>query len=117
VIVVLDLAVSHYLGNPRQDILGSLPGPLSAPAQGRCCDGPRLPLLVISPCAKANYVDHTMADQTFIIGFIEDNWLDHERIGNGSFDSVAGHINNMFNFSENRRATFILNETTGEPVK
>jgi hypothetical protein len=34
-----------------------------------------------------------------------------------SLRPVAGPINNMFNFSENRRATFILNETTGEPVK
>ncbi len=95
----------------------ALAGPLSAHAQGRCGNGPRLPLLVISPYAKANYVDHTMTDQTSIIRFVEDNWLDGERIGNGSFDSVAGPINNMFNFTENRRATFILNETTGEPVK
>jgi phospholipase C len=95
----------------------ALPGPLSAHAQGRCGNGPRLPLLVISPYAKANYVDHTMTDQTSIIRFIEDNWLDGERIGNGSFDAIAGRINNMFNFSDNRHATLVLNETTGEPMK
>jgi phospholipase C len=95
----------------------ALPGPVSAHAQGRCGNGPRLPLLVISPYAKANYVDHTMTDQTSIIRFIEDNWLDGERIGNGSFDAIAGRINNMFNFSDNRHATLVLNETTGEPMK
>ena len=31
---------------------------------GRCGYGPRLPLLVVSPFAKANFVDHTLTDQT-----------------------------------------------------
>ena len=44
-------------------------------AQGRCGDGPRLPLLVISPYAKSNYVDHTVTDQSSILRFVEDNWL------------------------------------------
>jgi phospholipase C len=34
---------------------------------------PRLPLLVISPFAKRNYVDSTMTDQSSILRFI-DNW-------------------------------------------
>src|SRR5262249_10889598 len=34
------------------------PAPL-ANEQGRCGDGPRLPLLVISPWSQVNYVDHT----------------------------------------------------------
>ena len=42
--------------------------------QGRCGYGPRLPLLVISPYAKRNFVDHTLTDQSSIIRFIEDNW-------------------------------------------
>ena len=42
--------------------------------QGRCGYGPRLPFMVISPYAKANYVDHTITDQSSIIAFIEDNW-------------------------------------------
>ena len=36
---------------------------------------PRLPLLVISPFAKVNFVDGTFTDQTSIVQFIEDNWL------------------------------------------
>ena len=41
------------------------PGPTAPHAQGRCGYGPRLPLLVISPYAKHNYVDHTVTDQIF----------------------------------------------------
>ena len=40
----------------------------------RCGYGPRQPLLVISPYAKSNYVDHTTTDQTSILKFVEDNW-------------------------------------------
>jgi phospholipase C len=42
--------------------------------QGRCGLGPRLPLLVISPWAKTNAVDHNLSDQSSIINFIEYNW-------------------------------------------
>ncbi len=42
--------------------------------QGRCGYGPRQPLLVISPYAKDNYVDHSITDQSSILRFIEDNW-------------------------------------------
>ena len=44
---------------------------------------------MISPWAKQNFVDHTATDQTSIIRFIEDNWLNGERIGSGSFDAIA----------------------------
>ena|SRR5437867_1196825 len=64
----------------------------------RCGYGPRLPFLVISPWAKVNFVDHTLTDQTSILRFIEDNW--HlGRIGNNSYDSKAGTVSNMFNFT------------------
>jgi phospholipase C len=69
------------------------------PVQGRCGYGPRLPLLIISPYAKANFVDHTMTDQSSILRFVEDNWLNGQRIGQGSFDTIAGSIQNMFDFS------------------
>jgi phospholipase C len=42
--------------------------------QGRCGFGPRLPLLVISPYAKSNFVDHNWSDQTSMINFVEYNW-------------------------------------------
>jgi phospholipase C len=96
----------------------ALPGTSAQHAQGRCGYGPRLPLLLISPYAKQNYVDHTMTDQTSILRFIEDNWLEGQRIGNGSFDALAGTVNGMFDFSHHRdndRRLF-LDEYSGEPI-
>jgi len=84
-------------------------------ALGRCGYGPRIPLLVISPYAKDNFVDHTVTDQSSIIYFIEDNWLGGQRIGQGSFDAIASPINQMFNFSKLRaNGTLCLNPQTGE---
>jgi phospholipase C len=78
-----------------------LPGPNSGglPVNGRCGYGVRQPLLVISPWAKPNYVDHTLTDQTSILRFIEDNW-NLGRVGGGSFDALANPITSMFNFTQ-----------------
>ncbi len=80
-----------------------------------CCGyGPRLPLLIISPYSKINYVNHPITDQSSIIRFIEDNW-NLGRIGNHSFDSIAGTLNNMFNFNMRGQAgkKLILDPNTG----
>jgi phospholipase C len=37
-------------------------------------DGPRVPLIVVSPFAKTGYVDHTYADHASILKFVEKNW-------------------------------------------
>src|SRR5208282_2701659 len=90
----------------------SLPGvnPSTLHAQGRCGYGPRLPYLVISPWAKSNFVDHSVTDQSSSIRFIEDNWLDGERIGAGSFDTIANSITQMFDFKRDvDNDLFILN--------
>ncbi|MGO9832786.1 MAG: alkaline phosphatase family protein [Polyangiaceae bacterium] len=63
-------------------------------ANGRCGYGTRVPLMVISPFAKQNYIDHTLIDQSSVVKFIEDNWLGGQRIP-GSFDAIAGTIQNM----------------------
>ena len=96
----------------------ALPGIGGVPhAQGRCGYGPRQPMMVISPYSKANYVDHTLTDQTSVIRFVEDNWLNGQRIGSGSFDGIANSIAGMMEFSKpSAKGRFILNETTGEPV-
>jgi phospholipase C len=81
--------------------------------QGRCGYGPRLPLLVISPYAKPNYVDHTTTDQSSILRFIEDNWS-LGRIGGGSSDVKAGTLNGMFDFDGGHSAhKLILDPATG----
>ncbi len=93
----------------------ALPSPTAQNAQGRCGYGPRLPLLVISPYAKHNFVDHTVTDQSSILRFIEDNWVGGQRI-EGSFDSRAGVLTNMFDFNHPQHGAFVLNESTGEPT-
>ncbi|HET9177818.1 MAG TPA: alkaline phosphatase family protein [Terriglobia bacterium] len=100
----------------------ALPGvnPGTAHAQGRCGPGPRLPLLVISPWAKANYVDHTKTDQTSILRLIEDLYLNGERIGGGSFDAQSGSLLGMFDFSDGKpqnTARLILDPNTGQVVQ
>ncbi len=83
-------------------------------AQGRCGYGPRLPLLVVSPWAKKNYVDHVVTDQSSILRFVEDNWLGGERI-TGSFDAIAGTLNGMFDFKggPNNNGAYLLDPTYG----
>lgn len=84
-------------------------------AQGRCGYGPRLPMLVISPYARQNYVDHTTTDQSSIIRFVEDNWLNSQRIGNGSFDSIANSIASMLGQPVNACIRYVLlDDNTGE---
>jgi phospholipase C len=93
--------------------------------QGRFSFGPRMPLIVISPFAKENFVDHTVTDQSSIVRFIEDNWCQSKRIGDSSFDDYAGTLLNMFDFDDNHRREhrfqfparrLILDPNTGEPV-
>jgi phospholipase C len=98
-------------------------GPLAG-EQGRCGFGPRLPMLVISPWSKTNYIDHNLNDQSSIINFVEYNW------GlpgiHGSFDQaldplderegVRFDLGGMFNFGSPPNTTpYILNPTTGNP--
>jgi phospholipase C len=94
-----------------------LNGNFGQPAWGRCGYGTRMPLLVVSPFAKPNYVDHTLTDQTSVLRFVEDNWLSGERIQpGGSFDTIAGSLNNMFDFddrNEDGPRKLVLDEATG----
>jgi phospholipase C len=97
----------------------ALPGinPATTHAQGRCGYGPRLPLMVISPWAKPNFVDSTVTDQSSVLRFVEDVFLKGQRIGQGSFDSVAGPLDGMFDFSKGapqNTTKLFLDETTGK---
>ncbi len=79
---------------------------------GRCGYGPRQPLMLISPYAKVNYVDHSVSDQSSVIRFVEDNW-GLPRIGNGSRDGVAGSLLNMFDFTMDGTHKVFLDPGTG----
>jgi len=89
----------------------------SAPGsvQGKCGFGPRLPLIVISPFAKHNFVDGTLTDQSSILRFIEDNW-GTGRIGGDSTDATAGTLFNMFDFSHRRSHRLFLDPISGQPT-
>jgi phospholipase C len=82
---------------------------------GRCGYGPRLPLLIVSPWAKKNYVDHRVTDQSSITRFIEDNW-NLGRVGNGSADAIAGTLDGMFDFDSHNSPLF-LQPLTGQPAR
>ena len=81
---------------------------------------------MVSPWARANFVDHTVVDQTSIVRFIEENWslgfIDGPTAppaGQASFDRLAGPIDAMFDFTQQIGAggqTLILDPATGEPV-
>ena len=110
--------------NPSTSVADALTGPGAcgsgtpiASEQGRCGFGPRLPLLVISPWARDNFVDHTLSSQTSITTFIEDNW----GLGRipGSFDAVSSNLSSMFNFDRpygHAEPPLFLDPSTGEPV-
>ena len=84
---------------------GNCGKPLAGANPARCGHGPRLPLLVLSPWAQPNHVDHTLTDQASVINFVEANWrlgsIDGPNAapnGQGSFDRYAGTLMHMFSF-------------------
>jgi phospholipase C len=100
--------------------------PQSGAVLGRCGYGPRLPLLVISPFARKNFVDHSVADQSSVLRFIEDNFglgridpAPGKSVANGgSFDQIAGSLFSMFNFSDEQEGEdrrLLLDPSTGQP--
>jgi phospholipase C len=101
--------------------VGNCGTPQTGANPARCGHGPRLPLLVISPYANSNYVDHTLTDQTSIINFIESNWglgyIDGPTApGNGqaSFDRNAGSLNGLFNFNVSPNTAPVLLKCNGD---
>ncbi len=82
----------------------------------RCAYAPRIPLLVISPWAKENYVSGALSDQTSVLRLIEDNWLGGQRISELSFDRTAGSLLDLFDFSAPRLRRLILDPESGLPV-
>src|SRR5713101_4505725 len=94
------------------------PGACGEPAEGqypgRRGYGPRLPLLLVSPWSKVNFVDHMITDQSSVLRFIEENW-ELGRIGDQSMDALAGSLLNLFDFRDNEPPTapLFLDPATG----
>ncbi|HLY80494.1 MAG TPA: alkaline phosphatase family protein [Caulobacteraceae bacterium] len=92
----------------------ALAGVNGKPVNGRCGPGTRLPFILISPWARANYVGHEQITLASVVRFIEDNWLSGQRLGGGSFDASAGTMNGLFDFtSAGNNATLYLDPSTG----
>jgi len=108
--------IVNQSNDPGNDTLLGPSGMCGTPAAGayldRCGYGTRLPFVVISPFAKQNFVDSTVTDLTSILRFIEDNWK-LGRLGDQSFDAIAGSITNMFNFSGPPAPRLFLDPQTG----
>lgn len=82
-------------------------------------DGPRQPMMLISPWAKTNAVDHTLTDLSSVTRFIEDNWA----LGQipGSFDAIAGPLTGMLDLTNPTGAPpnpspLLLDPATGPPL-
>jgi phospholipase C len=92
--------------------------------QGRCGFGPRLPMLVVSPFARANYVDHDLSNQASTINFVEYNWglpsipgsFDQAEEKTDHAEHVPFDLAGMFDFSGRGNPPLPLNPSTGEPV-
>jgi phospholipase C len=88
-------------------------------SDGRCGLGQRLPMVVISPYTRSNYVSNNLTDTSSVVKFIEDNWLNSKRIPD-SYDAVSGSLDGRGGLLDfNVRPDFnriILNPTTGAVV-
>ena len=85
----------------------------------RCGFSQRLPLVVISPYTRENYVSSNLTDTASVVKFIEDNWLGGERITD-SYDAVSGSLDapgGVLDFRARPHFTpLILNPATGAVV-
>jgi phospholipase C len=115
--------------NPSQSVADDLTGsgqcgsgtPLGG-QQGRCGFGPRQPLLLISPCAKQNAVDHDLSDLASIPNFIEYNWglppiagsFDRALAGKDASEGVPFDLAGLFDFSKCDDAALPLDPKTGQ---
>jgi len=85
----------------------------------RCGFGQRLPMLVISPYTRDNYVSNNLTNTASVVKFIEQNWLHGETIP-GSYDQVSGSLDapgGLLDFNVRPHDTpLILNPKTGAVV-
>ncbi|HZR90105.1 MAG TPA: alkaline phosphatase family protein [Bradyrhizobium sp.] len=86
------------------------------PVNGRCGPGTRTPFIVVSPFAKPNYVSAKRITQSSVIRFIEDNWLNGQRIGGGSLDATSGLITDMLDFTQTPNNKLFLDPVAGTVV-
>ena len=82
----------------------------------RCGPSQRLPFLVVSPWAAQNSIDHSPIEQASVLRFIEQNWHTG-RIGDASFDTRAGSIGGLFDWSHPQQREVLLDPASGAVSK
>ena len=83
------------------------------PVNGRCGPGIRVPFIVVSPFAKPNYISSKRITSSSVVRFIEDNWLNGQRIGGGSLDATSGLITDMLDFTQTPNNKLFLDPVAG----
>jgi phospholipase C len=108
-------AGADQLDGPGRCGSGTAPDGIDGkPINGRCGPGTRLPFLVVSPWAKANFINHERISLASVVRFIEDNWLHGERLGGGAFDASTGSVTGMFDFAAGgKNPALYLDPATG----
>jgi len=111
-------------GNPTSGHCGSgkALGPGANGQQGRCGFSSRLPMMLISPCAAPDTVDHDISDQASIINFIEYNWsldpitgsFDQVLAGKDKAEGIPFDLAGLFDFSNCNVPAVQLDPATGE---
>jgi phospholipase C len=86
------------------------------PVNGRCGPGTRVPFIAISPYSKPNYISAKRLTQSSVIRFIEDNWLNGKRLGDGSLDATSGLITDMLDFTQTPNEKLFLDPVAGTVV-
>jgi phospholipase C len=81
-------------------------------------------MILVSPFARSNFVDHNLSDQASIINLVEFNW--YLPGINGSADQILAHrdarnglpfdLAGLFSFDGHRNAPLLLNPNTGQPA-
>jgi phospholipase C len=105
------------------DVLCGSGTPLAG-EQGRCGFGPRQPLLVVSPFAQENAVDHNLSNLASIPNFVEYNWrlpsisgsADQIQASVDATEGVPFDLAGLFSFKGSRDRRLILDPATGLPT-
>ncbi|MCZ8513766.1 stalk domain-containing protein [Paenibacillus filicis] len=80
------------------------PPQLQPSPDGLAGAGPRIPMILVSPYSKMNFVSHTTYDHTSILKFIEWNWgVD----ALNSRDASVSNITDMFDFDHPNFAPYV----------
>ena len=114
-----DTAINPSTNTPYDTALCTSVAVTVGTANGRCSYSQRLPMVVISPYTRENYVSGDLTNTASVVRFIEDNWLHSERI-HGSFDKSSGSLyarGGLLDFNTRPHFTpLILNPTSGAVV-